>query len=146
VSVHRMLHDTGYVSALGASGLVGGPEWDAATAQLTDLGEEYRRPQPRRAKAAAERVGPSSHPGYVIRAWRVARRLGYLRAVYKTDWSAPAAMGTLDRLLLNRIDAHGRIAQAAPRSSEWEAAIAHLEDAERRLRSLRIRPLALPTA
>lgn len=52
-------------------------------------------------------------------------------------------MSHLDRLLVNRIEAHGRIAQAAPRTPEWEAAMASLGEIEARLRGLRTRPRAM---
>jgi hypothetical protein len=66
--------------------------------------------------------------------------------MYKTDWSAGPRPDELDRLLLNRIEAHGRLAEATPRTPEWEAAVAHLEEVEGQLRHVRTRPLALATA
>jgi len=49
----------------------------------------------------------------------------------------------LDRLLLSRIEAHGRLAQAAPGGPEWEAAVACLDEIEGLLQHLRSRPLTL---
>jgi hypothetical protein len=66
--------------------------------------------------------------------------------MYKTDWSASPRPHELDRLLVNRIEAHGRLAEATPRSPEWEAAAAYLEEIEGLLRHLRTRPLAIATA
>jgi hypothetical protein len=66
--------------------------------------------------------------------------------MYKTDWSASPRPHELDRLLLNRIEVHGRLAEAAPGTPEWEAAVAYLEEIEGQLRHLRTRPLALATA
>lgn len=51
-------------------------------------------------------------------------------------------MDVLDRLLLRRIEAHRRLAQAAPAGPEWDAAAAYLEEVEDRLRHLRTRPVA----
>jgi hypothetical protein len=66
--------------------------------------------------------------------------------MYTTDWSASPRPQELDRLLLNRIEAHGRLAEAAPGSREWEAAVAYLEEIESLLRLFRTKPLALATA
>jgi hypothetical protein len=66
--------------------------------------------------------------------------------VYTTDWSTGPRPQELDRLLLNRIEAHGHLAEAAPGSPEWEAAVAYLEEIEGLLRQLRTKPLALATA
>jgi hypothetical protein len=66
--------------------------------------------------------------------------------MHKTDWSAGPRPHELDRLLLNRIEEHGSLAEVTPRTPEWEAAVAYLEEIESLLRHLRTRPLALGTA